>query len=177
MSFYRIGQGEAERGRGLPSPVEERYTSLCLSLASTFLVSARDELHELFAEFKLQAEEKIREESALVIASDEPVAGEGLAIGQTVVLPETKDVAIEVTRTSEDSIESVYRYKATGDVILRRTDSEEAGTTLTQFDAVFWNVLVNNRPATESQLHDLETKPWAFKADYLTRTLSLKIAS
>ena len=42
MSFYRIGNGEEERGRGLPSPVEENYTSLCHSLATTFLTATRD---------------------------------------------------------------------------------------------------------------------------------------
>jgi hypothetical protein len=177
MSFYRIGQGAEERGRGLPSPVEEGYTSLCLSLASTFLVSTRDEMHELFAEFKQHAEEKIRNESTIETASDVPITSDGIAVGQAVVLAETDDVVIEVTRTSDDAVESVYRYKSTNDVILRRTDSVEGGTTLTQFDAVFWNVLVNNKPATESQLHALETEPWAFKADHQTRTLSLKIVS
>jgi hypothetical protein len=175
MSFYRIGQGAEERGRGLPSPVEEGYTSLCLSLASTFLVSTRDEVHELFAEFKQHAEEKIRNESAIETPPDVPITSGGMAVGQTVVLAETDDVVIEVTRTSADAVESVYRNKSTNDVILRRTDSDEDGTTLTQFDAVFWNVLVNNKPATESQLHALETEPWAFKADHQTRTLSLKI--
>jgi len=49
FSFYRIGGGESERGRGLPSRVEEGYTSLCLSFAATFLIKTRDELHVLFA--------------------------------------------------------------------------------------------------------------------------------
>jgi hypothetical protein len=49
MSFFRIGE---ERGRGLPTPVEEGYTSICLSLASTFLVNTRDEIHALFQAFK-----------------------------------------------------------------------------------------------------------------------------
>lgn len=49
MSFFRIGE---ERGRGLPTPVEEGYTSICLSLASTFLVKTRDEVHFLFRDYK-----------------------------------------------------------------------------------------------------------------------------
>lgn len=60
MSFFRIGQGAMERGRGLPSPVEEGYTSLCLSLVSSFLIEARDEMHELFTDFKDQAEKKLK---------------------------------------------------------------------------------------------------------------------
>jgi hypothetical protein len=49
MSFYRMGNGYPERGRGLPSEVEESYTALCLSFAATLLTGARDELEELFA--------------------------------------------------------------------------------------------------------------------------------
>jgi hypothetical protein len=46
MSYYRMGQ--QERGRGLPSPVEEGYTSICLSLAATLLGSTRGEVHTIF---------------------------------------------------------------------------------------------------------------------------------
>jgi hypothetical protein len=46
MSYYRMGM--QERGRGLPSPIEEGYTMICLSLASALLTATRDEVHELF---------------------------------------------------------------------------------------------------------------------------------
>jgi Family of unknown function (DUF5677) len=46
MSYYRMGM--QERGRGLPSPIEEGYTTICLSLASVLLTATRDEVHELF---------------------------------------------------------------------------------------------------------------------------------
>lgn len=46
MSYYRMGV--QERGRGLPSPIEEGYTTICLSLASALLTASRDEVHELF---------------------------------------------------------------------------------------------------------------------------------
>ena len=46
MSYYRMG--EQERGGGLPSPIEEGYTSLCHSLAVTLLVGCRDETRALF---------------------------------------------------------------------------------------------------------------------------------
>lgn len=46
MSYYRMGQ--QDRGRGVPSPVEEGYTSLCHSLTATLLVRTRDEVHILF---------------------------------------------------------------------------------------------------------------------------------
>lgn len=46
MSFYRIA--EDGRGRGVPNVTEEGYTSLCLTLASTLLVTSRDEFLTLF---------------------------------------------------------------------------------------------------------------------------------
>jgi hypothetical protein len=46
MSYYRMGI--QERGRGLPSPIEEGYTTVCHSLAATLLTATRDEVHELF---------------------------------------------------------------------------------------------------------------------------------
>jgi hypothetical protein len=46
MSYFRMG--EQERGRGVPSPVEEGYTSICLSCAASLLASTRDEVHNLF---------------------------------------------------------------------------------------------------------------------------------
>ena len=46
MSYYRMGH--EERGRGLPSPIEEDYTILCLSLAANLLVHTRDDAHALF---------------------------------------------------------------------------------------------------------------------------------
>jgi hypothetical protein len=46
MSYFRMG--EQERGRGLPSPIEEGYTSVCLSCAASLLANTREEVHELF---------------------------------------------------------------------------------------------------------------------------------
>jgi hypothetical protein len=180
MSFYRIGEGAQERGRGLPSPVEERYTSLCLSLASTFLVKTRDEVHELFLKYKEQAEEKIRQEIALNAKEEDLqniVANEKIAVGETIVLTETDDIKIETTKIAETVFESTYRHKATGEVVLRRSDSEEKGTSLINFDPIFWNVLVNGKPTTEAQLQEIENARWAFKADHQSHTLSFKIAN
>jgi hypothetical protein len=46
MSYFRMG--EQDRGRGMPSEVEQGYTTICLSLAATLLAATRDEDHELF---------------------------------------------------------------------------------------------------------------------------------
>jgi hypothetical protein len=48
MSFYRLGD-EGGRGRGLPSKVEQGYSTICLSFASVLMTSARDEMRDLFS--------------------------------------------------------------------------------------------------------------------------------
>lgn len=46
MSYYRMAV--QERGRGLPSPIEEGYTTICHSLAAGLLTATRDEVHTIF---------------------------------------------------------------------------------------------------------------------------------
>ena len=48
LSYYRMG--EQNRGRGVRSDSEEKYTSLCISFAVSLLVAARDEMKTLFPE-------------------------------------------------------------------------------------------------------------------------------
>lgn len=49
MSYYRIGQGVQERGRGVHSPIEEFYCRMLLSLVISQLIGARDEMSRLFS--------------------------------------------------------------------------------------------------------------------------------
>jgi hypothetical protein len=46
MSYFRMAI--EEHGRGLPSPIEESNTTICLSLATVLLTATRDEVHEIF---------------------------------------------------------------------------------------------------------------------------------
>jgi hypothetical protein len=46
MSYFRMAQ--EERGRGLPSPVEESSTTICLILASALLTATKDEVIGVF---------------------------------------------------------------------------------------------------------------------------------
>lgn len=58
MSYYRLG--EQDRGRGIPSPIENGYTVICHSFASGLLVSSRDEIRELFKGLTKRANEPVR---------------------------------------------------------------------------------------------------------------------
>lgn len=62
MSFYRMGQ--QERGRGVYSDTEERYTSLCLSFVASLLVKSRDEMIEKFGISNKQTQQSAQTDSS-----------------------------------------------------------------------------------------------------------------
>jgi hypothetical protein len=168
MSFYRLGGDNTERGRGLPSPVEDGYSSLCLSLASTLLVATRDELHQLFEGLGQPMEE---------IAADEDIqkqVQEGLQIGQSAPFDATEDIQMVFTRTAENTIDTVYVDRTTGEVVLERSDSEENGAELKWFEPVFWSVSLNGKPATERALIKALEEPHAFRVDHVQHSIIFK---
>lgn len=177
MSFYRIGMGKEERGRGLPSPTEEMYTGLCISLVCSLMVATRDEMNTLFGDYREHAAEKIDREAEHAEAQAEvkDVPNSGMAIGDTIRLTETEMVSIDVVRVSEDDYEFVYKHKATGSVVLRRLDSEHGGAGLYDLDPFFWTVLLNSHPVTEGQLEGINKGRYGFKVDHINRTVHFKV--
>ncbi|MFC3608454.1 hypothetical protein [Stutzerimonas tarimensis] len=177
MSFFRIGE---ERGRGLPTPVEEGYTSICLSLASTFLVKTRDEVHSLFRDYKARADEIIERENREAIEAIETLeaktkvaASDGMKVGETKLLLSTETMTIEATLVQEDTVEVRYRDAKTGAIVLQSTESE-AGTYLDLYDLYYWTFMLNGERVTNDQMSFMDGNDFAFKADPHTRTLHFK---
>lgn len=177
MSFFRIGE---ERGRGLPTPVEEGYTSICLSLASTFLVKTRDEVHSLFRDYKARADEIIERENREAIeaietleAKTKATASDGMKVGETKVLLSTENMTIEATLVQEDAIEVCYRDANTGAIVLQSTETE-AGTYLDLYDLYYWTFMLNGERVSNDQMGFIDSNDFAFKADPYTRTLHFK---
>lgn len=169
MSYYRIGSGPEERGRGLPSPVEESYSSLCLSLAATLLAGTRDEFQILFKDLvSFEPSSTISEEEIASVAKGE------IAAGQTTAIDVTDEIRILITRNNDDSADLVYHYRATGEVVLERSDSENKGAQLSWFDPLFWSVSINGQPATERMLTEFQETDWAFKVNHNDRTIQIK---
>ncbi len=168
MSFYRIGGDNTERGRGLPSRVEDSYSSVCLSLATTLLVRTRDELHQLFEGFRRPIEESTESEVA------EHQIQNGLQIGQSESFHATDDIQLVFTRTAEDNFDVVYVYRPTGEVVLERSDSEENGAELKWFEPVFWKVSLNGTPVTEQALIKALEEPHVFRVDHIEHTIVFK---
>lgn len=177
MSFFRIGE---ERGRGLPTPVEEGYTSICLSLASTFLVNTRDEVHTLFRDFKERADEIIDRENreakealAILETNKKAAALEGMMVGETKVLLSTEAMTIEAMLVQENTVEVRYRETKSGAVVLQSTESEN-GTYLDLFDLYYWTFMLNGERVTNDQMSFMDGNDFAFKADPQTSTLHFK---
>jgi hypothetical protein len=170
MSFYRIGEGDEERGRGLPSPTEESYTCLFLSFSMSLLAGARDELHELFR--GLLPEKPRVSDTVPVLDIEEPA--EKLKVGETIVLPEQGAIRIEVTRESETALSVIFVDIDSGAQVLRRRESEDEGQSLEWFDPLFWKLTINGKPATRPAFDELEKSPFAFRIDFEAREILFK---
>lgn len=168
MSFYRIGGDNTERGRGLPSPVEDSYSSLCLSLASTLLVRTRDELHQLFEGLRQPVEESTESEVT------EQQVQDGLQVGQSATFDATEDIQMVFTRTAESVVDITYVHRPTGEVVLERSDSEESGAELKWFEPVFWSVSLNGKPVTERALIAAMEGPHVFRIDHVEHAIIFK---
>ncbi|MDR6678443.1 DUF5677 domain-containing protein [Pseudomonas oryzihabitans] len=170
MSFYRISEGAAERGRGLPSATEESYTCLLLSFSMSLLVGARDELHELF---KGLISKKFGESNTAPILDVEE-SGLKLKIGETVVLPNQGAMRIEVARESETALSIVFIDIESGEQVLRHREYEGEGQRLEWFDPLFWRLIINDKPATSVAFEKLQELPFAFRVDIEAREILFK---
>lgn len=174
MSFYRMGGDNEDRGRGLPSRIEENYTSLCLSLASSLLVRTRDEVDTLFAGFTKSPDPEADTPAEVQLAKTLETP-DALPIGESRTIVKTVTVRIEVTRTAADAVDIVYYHEPTNEIVLRRSHSDHEGSVLRSYDHTFWNVVVNGHAATDRIVADIATERIAFKVDAETRTLSFKM--
>lgn len=170
MSFYRVGKDGDDRGRGLPSPSEENYSALCLSMTATLLVATRDNVHGLFGPHKRMSAPPEPDVSEL---PDNPPA---LAIGEEHLHDALDTLTMRFKRTGETAYTTTFIYRPTGDVILERGDSEEGGGELRYFDPYFWSVRLNGGPTTGQALEQALAAPHAFRIDYSARELLFKTA-
>jgi len=171
MSFYRIGQDGDDRGRGLPSPAEENYSALCLSMTASLLVATRDSVHGLLEPYKTTASPPPEPDVSALM--DNPPA---LAIGDEHLLDASDTLAMRFKRIGETAYTTTFIYRPTGNEILERDDSEEGGAELKYFDPYFWIVKLNGGPTTGEALEQALAAPHAFRIDYSARELLFKTA-
>ncbi len=87
----------------------------------------------------------------------------------------TEFLRVAMARTGDKTIDVVYYYLPTNDVVLKRSMSEDAGTSLHSLDPAFWTIIINGGPATATMIEGISTKRFAFKVDHTTRTLHIKM--
>lgn len=168
MSFYRLGGDYPERGRGLPSDVEEGYSSLCLTLSGTLLVYTRDELHTLFAGLKRTAAE------TAVVSEVEPPEPPALAVGEEHSVDLSDDTALRFRRTAEDVYTTTVVYRPSGTEVLERADRDDGSVELVYFDPCYWTFILDGGPATEDALERAIAERHAFRVDPNTREIYFK---
>lgn len=167
MSFYRIGRDGDDRGKGLPSPSEESYSALCLSLAATLLSATRDDVHSLFR--PLKPETPPPEPDVADMTETPPL----FPIGEERTHNASDTLAVRFKRTGEATYATTFVYRPSGDEILERTDSD-SGPELKYFDPCFWSVKLNGGPTTTTVLEQALAKPHAFRIDYPNHQLLFK---
>ncbi|MDQ9170697.1 DUF5677 domain-containing protein [Oxalobacteraceae bacterium R-40] len=172
MSFYRMGMGDDQRGRGLPSPAEQGYTILCHSLATSLLGATRDEVCVLFEGMERQTpivEELIEEKIAEAVAQPDK-----FAIGEMVELFKSEEIRLEVKRIDEEKIEATYYHEPYGAVVLRRVEAEDSEVELSDLDPFFWSIQANGKAVSEGMLSQIVQEPHVYKIDHTERSIKFK---
>lgn len=172
MSFYRIGGDNPDRGRGLPSLVEETYSSLCLSLAADLLVQTRDEVHRLFEGLGRKGGEGAVSDAPSDVVEDS--MAEGLAVGESVTVNATDDIQIVVTRKEDDAFDLSYHYTLTGEVVLERSVSGSGESEIKSIEPFFWQFFLNGEPTTEKALIKAMEVAHALKVDHVKKKIMIK---
>lgn len=168
LSFYRIGLSEEERGRGLPSPVEESYTSLCLSLSSSLLKGAGIALTEMFKEIKVPDIQYTNSESIDEIDKFSN-------IGETIIVDENKHVKVTVFIESETRFLTRYYHKKNNEIVLELINDED-NQFINSLDPTFWRIDLNGEPATYNLLEDYlnSSEPSAYQVDHNNYCIRIK---
>lgn len=170
MSFYRIGGDHPDRGRGLPSPVEENYSALCMSLSASLLVASRDEFQAMFADH-LPSEQDEPDPS-----EDTEPESPTLAIGEEHTFDASPHIALRWLRTADDTLSITYLHRGTGDPVLERVDHDDGTVALGWADPVFWTFTIDGEPATEASLERATTRPHAHRIDHHGLRILIKTA-
>lgn len=100
-----------------------------------------------------------------------------LPLYQPVVVTDTPDFRATATRINSEWVELVYNDQRTNDAtlkILGRVDGTSSEIVL--LDKLYWNVTVNDRPATELDLEDLiRKKGLSISVNPSTRVISVTV--
>ena len=167
MSFYRISGETGERGRGLPSPAEQGYSSLCLSLAATLAVHTRDEFEKLFKD--LAPAEDAPEPAADI----DPADANFLPVGGEDEVDIDSGLRFIRKRVSEDLLSVSYFHVPSGALVFEG-EMSDTGLMFNSFDPYFWRVFINEAPATHPQVEAMLDGEFLMRLDLPTRRILFK---
>jgi hypothetical protein len=102
---------------------------------------------------------------------------EQMPLNQTIVVAQTDVFRSTATRVSSSVVELVYQHQPTNDVVLKVSAQVDGSSTVIEhIDPVFWNITIDDRPATEEDLGDITRKKMVgVTADGVTRKLNIRL--
>lgn len=183
MSFYRLGGDNPERGRGLPSPAEEGYSSLCLTLAATLIVASREEMHVLFEGLEQdpayvamqQAEGADGQPAGEAEDGDaEAEAGADLKIGESASVDVSEDIRITYMRAADDEIAVAYVHRPSGETVFEGIISEAEGLQFDSFDPYYWEISVDGERTTLAAVERMIAAEFLMRIDLEGRRILFK---
>lgn len=172
MSFYRIGDDNEERGRGLPSPAEESYSQLCLSLATSLLIATRDDIHQLFEGLGQDPvyNDPDRDEHSPGEGSQEPE----LDIGETASTDLGDELQLVRKRIGEDEVEITYVHRVTGEPVFNGTASDALGLQFEYIDPYFWRITINGETTSRAAIERMIEGEFMMRVDLENRHVLFK---
>ena len=181
MSFYRLGGDNPERGRGLPSPVEEGYSSLCLTLAATLIVASREEMHVLFegleqdpAYVAMQQAEGAGGQTEGEAEDGDAEAGADLEIGESASVDVSEDIRITYMRAADDEIAVAYVHRPSGETVFEGIISEAEGLQFDSFDPYYWEISVDGERTTLAAVERMIAAEFLMRIDFEGRRILFK---
>jgi hypothetical protein len=172
MAFLRVGLGGPPRGTGLPSPIEEGHTSLCLNLVAKWLnevANTYDEMFENTAPSTSPAPIKVVEGDA---AESIDSSNLGLTIGEEKTIYSDAVLSVIYKRIGESAGTIEYRTVNGGELVLARDISETGG--ITEIDPAFWTIDLDGACASSSRLDAAMRGEHLEKVDHCSRTIRIK---
>jgi hypothetical protein len=172
MSFYRLGGGHPERGRGLPSSAEEGYSALCLSLAASLIVVTRDEVHALFKGLTPDAAATVPDDEQ--VSPDEEARDAELEVGETASTNLNEEIRLMRKRIDEDEVEMSYLHRATGEMIFSGTVSAAKGLQFEYIDPYYWQISIDGATTSRSAVERMVENEFLMRVDVEERRIFFK---
>lgn len=118
----------------------------------------------MFEEIEIQIKEKNQDKNRSLSYTD-------ILIGEERMIKLSHDISLRLRRIDNDNFTIKYIHSLSENIVLERTDKINGDVELRSFDPYFWNIFINNGPATEEMLIKFINSPYDFRIDHNSRSI------